>query len=388
MRFAFLAVWFLASIGIATAQSYLKHGEVKYLNDTTSTDLTLQASGRGNGISLYCPATSQWQLFAIPPQVAITGLADNGSGLIRVTHDSSRPFVTGQWITTRGSTGVTAPNLVAGGKGAWKITRISSTEIDLQGSTWPGGTYTGNGVIDPIVAADIRDITIDGVANQAMPDDATPYLAGLRYLDTECTVGEIVLDSALTGPGADLVNHNKDSETGLNLLPSYTKVPLIGMSARDPVQGIGNGYGVLNLGWYNQTPRYVRATYAGNTGGTLNSYVDVPVSSGLTEHKNRLLSFRGQRTRVFGVLHLTSTVAATIQARITVSSPSVSFTSPPFEIRHYALGTQQMHIDWWAPGNGLTGTGLITLKLEIMTDGGTATVDGSKNSQLMMPAFY
>lgn len=68
----------------------------------------------------------------------VSGAADNGSGEIRLTVDSTANMATGQtwWADAVGG----VPNAT----GKWPVTVISATEVDLDGSTW-GGTYTSGG---------------------------------------------------------------------------------------------------------------------------------------------------------------------------------------------------------------------------------------------------
>ena len=80
----------------------------------------------------------------------ITGVADNGSGLIRVTcattgvtpagsqkNNTGHGLTTGQWINIEGVAGSTQAN------GIWQVTVIDATNFDLVGSTSVGlGTFT------------------------------------------------------------------------------------------------------------------------------------------------------------------------------------------------------------------------------------------------------
>ena len=73
----------------------------------------------------------------------ICGAANNGSGLIRLSTcpgNSTGGWLTGQFKTVTGVSGATSAN------GAWTITVVDQTHIDLQSSTF-SGAYTGGGVI-------------------------------------------------------------------------------------------------------------------------------------------------------------------------------------------------------------------------------------------------
>ena len=77
----------------------------------------------------------------IPSETAavnITGAADNGSGLIRLTVSSTSTFTTGQEVSVSSVGGTTEAN------GTWIATVISGILVDLQGSTFTN-TYTSGG---------------------------------------------------------------------------------------------------------------------------------------------------------------------------------------------------------------------------------------------------
>ena len=79
---------------------------------------------------------------------AITGAADNGAGLIRITA-VAHGFFTGDSITVASVGGV------SNATGTWIITRIDADNFDLDGSTFAGaytagGTATGNYTIQTV----------------------------------------------------------------------------------------------------------------------------------------------------------------------------------------------------------------------------------------------
>lgn len=70
----------------------------------------------------------------------VTGAANNGSGAIRLAVTSSASFATNDVITVSGVTGTTEAN------GAWVMTVIDGTHIDLVGSTFTN-PYTAGGTV-------------------------------------------------------------------------------------------------------------------------------------------------------------------------------------------------------------------------------------------------
>lgn len=72
--------------------------------------------------------------------LTITGAANNGSGLIRLTVASTSTFATGQQKTVSDVVGTTEANAT------WTITVVDGTHIDLQGSTF-ANAYVSGGTI-------------------------------------------------------------------------------------------------------------------------------------------------------------------------------------------------------------------------------------------------
>ena len=70
----------------------------------------------------------------------ISNAADNGSGLIRLTVNTTSGMITGQQVTVADIVGTTEAN------GNWTITVISLTEVDLVGSTF-ANAYTSGGYV-------------------------------------------------------------------------------------------------------------------------------------------------------------------------------------------------------------------------------------------------
>jgi hypothetical protein len=68
----------------------------------------------------------------------VTGAANNGSGLIRITTSAAHNLATGQVVTISGVGGVSNAN------GTFVVTVITGTTFDLQGSSM-SGTYTSGG---------------------------------------------------------------------------------------------------------------------------------------------------------------------------------------------------------------------------------------------------
>jgi hypothetical protein len=109
-------------------------------------------------------------------QVAISGAANNGSGLVRLTVSSTTGWATGDIKDVASVTGTTEAN------GTWTITVINGTTIDLQGSTYANAYVSGGYVAGSIDDLDISlDDFSDATLNQlGMFDDghALGYFSG------------------------------------------------------------------------------------------------------------------------------------------------------------------------------------------------------------------
>lgn len=93
----------------------------------------------------------------------VSGAADNGAGLIRLTIGSTTDMTTGDVKDVSGVVGV--PNAT----GEWAITVIDGTNIDLQGSTF-AGLYTSGGVVGGSV--DDLPFSLDDVSTSSLPQVA------------------------------------------------------------------------------------------------------------------------------------------------------------------------------------------------------------------------
>lgn len=237
----------------ATAGIAATPGTVEFINTGDATGMAL-IPYNGNSFLGYCTTTAAWKSFSIPGPVSITNAVSN-AGLIRLTVSSTVGMATNQnvWVTQVG--GVPNANFV------YPITVINATTIDLQGSVF-GGAYTSGGLIYTQVAGNTGNITIDGVANQAIAAN-TNYYAGFQFFDAACTIGSIVLSSVGYGPSSTM---------GFNVLSNYTNVPLLGQLHQlgGTIQGSVNGQ--LLVSWYNRGTSEFTNSALGNTGGVLNTW--------------------------------------------------------------------------------------------------------------------
>jgi hypothetical protein len=111
--------------------------------------------------SLAQPGLTIEGLDAIAPGAQlITGCADNGSGLIRVTVGSTAGWTTGDFKTISGVVGTTEAN------DTWQITVVDATHIDLQGSAFVNA-YVSGGVVGG--SADLMETSWDAISTATLP---------------------------------------------------------------------------------------------------------------------------------------------------------------------------------------------------------------------------
>lgn len=119
------------------------------------------------------------------PALTITGAADNGGGLIRLTVADSSTFATGQQKTVSDVLGTIEAN------GTWSITVVDATHIDLQGSSF-ATTYISGGTI----GGGFEEIDLGAglqLTGKTLSAPATPrgYLFGLTLSNGTDAVNDI-----------------------------------------------------------------------------------------------------------------------------------------------------------------------------------------------------
>jgi hypothetical protein len=95
-----------------------------------------------------------------PGEMAITGAANNGSGLVRITVASTSRLTTGQIVAIDNVTGTTEAN------GNWKITVVDGTHFDLQGSAYVHA-YVSGGIVAG--SLDAMTLSLDDYATAVQP---------------------------------------------------------------------------------------------------------------------------------------------------------------------------------------------------------------------------
>jgi hypothetical protein len=119
-----------------------------------------------------------------PGAIAVTSVANNGSGLIRITTGLSTTLATGQIVSISGVLGTVEAN----GRN-WTVTVIDNTHFDLQGSTFTNA-YTSGGAVNSSI--DAMTLSLDAYATAVQPEIAqfnnTHVLGFFRGANLEATI--------------------------------------------------------------------------------------------------------------------------------------------------------------------------------------------------------
>jgi hypothetical protein len=113
-------------------------GQVERQPNTLPNSKHVPVTGKGLTVSAFVSSSSSSRSRTSSWSKAITGAANNGSGLIRITA-VAHTFRTGDRITITGVGGTTEANAAN-----WPITVITVDTFDLQGSTFTNA-YTSGG---------------------------------------------------------------------------------------------------------------------------------------------------------------------------------------------------------------------------------------------------
>lgn len=213
--------------------------------------------------------------------LTITGAANNGSGLIRLTMASTSTLTTGMTVTVRSVGGV--PNAT----GNWVITVISGTTVDLVASTW-SGTYTSGGTLNVRYA-----LYSGGAVGDAVGSYQSDLLKAHTHTDTSVTFST----GAQSGSNVSSVNGNTTVTTGstggLETRMANAAVmfiiladPAAAAGAADALHTIHSGSGVpgsglgINGDYYYDTTNY--RWYGPKAGGAWGGYISIIGPTGAT----------------------------------------------------------------------------------------------------------
>jgi hypothetical protein len=138
-----------APAGTFSIISCAHHGNGKFIDNLNGSCLISACQSYNGKIAGYHgPLDIRASDFNTLNPQPVTGAANNGSGLMRLTVPTSS-FITGDQVVVKSIGGVPTAN------GTWIITVIDKTHMDLQGSSF-AGSYTSGGTVQPSPLNHIR----------------------------------------------------------------------------------------------------------------------------------------------------------------------------------------------------------------------------------------
>lgn len=231
----------------------------------------------------------------IPASTSITGAANNGSGLIRIT-SATHGLSTGQVVSISGVTGTAEAN------GTWTVTVITANTFDLQGSTFTNAYVSGGTVSATKVLTASATIggTLGGTA--ATSTWAISYFGGVMGWPSVATIYEqrlIMANTALypatifassTGAFSDSVTMSP-SQTSGTVTDSDGFVYTIGDDQVNAIQWLSSGR-ILMIG--------TTGAEHSMTGGTSSSYAPVTPSNVTIKREAKIGSRQNVRAHRVG----------------------------------------------------------------------------------------
>lgn len=163
----------------------------------------------------------------------VSGAANNGGGLVRLTVNSTTDLATGYPLTVSGVTGTTEAN-----GSNWTITVVDATHIDLQGSVFVNAYVSGGVLSGPVCIGRTTSHTLGANGSEVMTGDATKALVGKVRLNGAAqfqqSAGKWYVRSWFNDPGFGVqalitgadVNFNNDA--GFIEISSSARVLLLG----------------------------------------------------------------------------------------------------------------------------------------------------------------
>ncbi len=119
-----------------------------------------------------------------PTPLTVTGAANNGSGVVRLTVNDTTDMANGESVTVAGVTGT--GGLTAAANGIWAVTVVDSAHLDLRGSAFAGtytsgGTVTVHGCAGPVIVGNTLQVQAVGIKPPAWIQGESVTFGAVRY---------------------------------------------------------------------------------------------------------------------------------------------------------------------------------------------------------------
>lgn len=162
-------------------------GLCKFVYSSVSTALLIPFQGNSvyvNGVYVPIPTAglplasslqtdnTDYNVYAYNYTSNISGVANNGGGLFRVTVGSTTNLATGYPLTIASTIGASGLN------GNWTVTVVDATHVDLQGSTFAAGYSSGGTLSGPILQGSTTAHVTASNGTEVMSGDVTKAWVG------------------------------------------------------------------------------------------------------------------------------------------------------------------------------------------------------------------
>lgn len=206
------------------SQTFVQPSAGTTINTGVSAEATVRGTGAANAVGRYQGFVATIKDAAAVANWTVSGAANNGSGLIRITLSSATTLVTGDPIAVYGVTGTTEAN------GRWVVTVIDSTHVDLQGSTFTnayvsGGTLTNRGSFYGTLMSVGPSLTRLGFTGTAANGDDVCAYGAYNSGTAQATSGYVVNHNAAFGGNPEFLEGIEiecNANYGIRMIGAYT----------------------------------------------------------------------------------------------------------------------------------------------------------------------
>lgn len=209
---------------LQTSQTVVLSGAGTTATAGISAEATVRGTGAANAVGRYEGLLVTAKDATSVANWTISGAANNGSGLIRITTSTAHTLVTGDAVGIYGVTGTTEAN------GRWLVTVIDTTHVDLQSSTFTnayvsGGTLTNRGAFYGALIALAPSLTRLGQVGTAANSDDVCGIGIYNSGTGMATSGYVVNHNAAFGASSEFIEAIEiecNANYGIRMIGAYS----------------------------------------------------------------------------------------------------------------------------------------------------------------------